>query len=83
MIEEFFEFLDQRNLVEAFEEYRDGVLDKLNPEMYVSSFCWHLSTEGYGFWQDINDDWQDYLGYWEEDLGKEWYLKGDYNETQI
>lgn len=79
MIDEFYEFLDQRSLTWLFEKYRVCPLSEVNPELYMYSVDWNSTQEGQEFWVGLNKDWQGYLTYWEEDLGKEWYLKGEYN----
>lgn len=80
MIEEFYEFLDQRNLVGAFEDYMHCPLSSdINSKLYVYSVDWNNTKEGSVFWSEINLSWNAYLAYWEQDLGKEWYLKEEYN----
>lgn len=84
MIDEFYEFLDQRSLVEAFEGYRQCPLSSdINPKLYLFSVDWPNTKEGRNFWAELNVEWNDYLKYWEQDLGKEWYLKGEYNGNNI
>lgn len=80
MIGEFYEFLDQRGLVGAFEDYKNYLLSSdINPTLYLRAVDFNNTQEELEFWAGVSIDWNNYLQYWEEDLGKEWYLKEEYN----
>lgn len=75
MIDEFYEFLDQRSLTWLFEKYCQCSLDDINPKLYLDTVDWNNTNEDPKFWETLKKDWLSYLKYWEEDLGEEWYLK--------
>lgn len=82
MIEEFYEFLDQRSLTWLFEKYCICPLSEGNPELYVYSVDWNITQEESEFWIRLNVEWNDYLKYWENDLGENWYLKKEHKEKE-
>lgn len=73
-IEDFFEFLTQNKCTFAFLRnflaYREGVEDgnvvdwlveafKSNPKKIIASgFAWGATSEGYGYWNDLNSKWE-------------------------
>jgi hypothetical protein len=74
MIEEFYEFLELRGFLERFCYALNGEITAgLNPTMYVNCFAWADTDDGYRFWNDVDVDWNNYLKYWEEELGEKWY----------
>jgi hypothetical protein len=65
MVEEetFHKFLDDRNLLQAYKMYKDAIIDDtcLDVEFLECSFTWEDTSQGYEFWEDINEEWRHFL----------------------
>lgn len=84
MIKEFYEFLDLRgHLLKFLDTLEPWVsLYDVIPTLYVGAIYWDDTEEGGCLWEVVEEEWINYLEYWEEDLGENWYLNEKYKDKK-